>query len=128
MTACAHHPAVEATRTCAGCRQAFCPRCVVELFGDARCGLCKNQAVTAMQWEASFRAPSDALVWSLAGLVVLGLAAPVGIVKGREAMKAIDANPRLSGRGRAQAAVALGWVGGALWLVAILLFIVRVAL
>ncbi len=44
---CKNHPGVQAVGRCAGCSEAFCSNCLVEIQGQKYCGSCKVMAVKA---------------------------------------------------------------------------------
>ena len=68
---------------------------------------------------------TTALVLGILGLVCCGLAAPFALYLGRKSMQEIDASGgQYSGRGQAQAGFILGIIGCALWVFAVIIWII----
>ena len=116
---CKNHPDVPAADRCAACAEAFCPNCLVDIQGAKYCGSCKVLAVqgnpVAAQVEESCHEANKALTWGIIGLLlssfIFGLIFGIfAIVKGSKAKSLIHADPRLSGSGKANAAVAAGLI------------------
>ncbi len=112
---CRNHPGVAAVGRCAGCAEAFCGNCLVNVMGQTYCGSCKTMAVPA---NAAFipesatipcKEAKDALVTAIVGLFCFGIIlGPMAIYKANKAKKMIALNPRLTGSGQATAAIILG--------------------
>jgi hypothetical protein len=115
---CNTHPDVEAFDRCAGCAEPFCPNCLVEIHGESYCGACKVLTVKGKpQALEELTAPCNEanVAFMLAIASVIGsifccgfILGPVAIVRGAEAMKLINENPRLTGSGKALAAIIVG--------------------
>ncbi|MBI5722508.1 MAG: hypothetical protein HZA50_01010 [Planctomycetes bacterium] len=121
---CKNHPGVEAIDRCAACAEAFCPNCLVEIQGQKYCGSCKVLAVKgqpiAVQATMPCKEAGSALNYAILGLICFGIIlGPVAISKALGAKKMMNFNPRLTGSGKANAAIVIG-------IVDILLFIVGV--
>ena len=113
---CRDHPDQPALDRCVGCAEAFCANCLVEIHGQHYCSSCKTMAVRGqpmMVEEATMPCPeaAEALKYSILSLFCFGFVlGPVAIKKALEAKKMIEANPRLSGSGKATAAIIIGTV------------------
>ena len=128
---CKNHPTIEATDRCAGCAEPFCPDCLVEIQGQKYCADCKSLALQggapAMAEEATIpcKEAKDALMYSIIGIFCIGIILePIAIMKALKAKKMIAMNPRLTGSGKATAALIIACVGLLLWVLGI---IVRIA-
>lgn len=113
---CKNHPGVQAIDRCAGCAEAFCQNCLVDIQGQKYCGGCKVMAVKGapMLEEATLpcKEAKDALIMAIIGLFCCGIIlGPMAIAKGLKAKKMIEKNPRLTGSGKATAAIAIGIIG-----------------
>jgi hypothetical protein len=122
---CKNHPEVEAQDRCAGCAEAFCSDCLVEIQGQRFCGSCKVMAVrgTPMVEEATVpcKEASQALTYAIVGIFICGIILePLAISKALKAKRMIEANPRLTGSGKAQAALIIGIVALILWVLAVI--------
>lgn len=128
---CKNHPTIEATDRCAGCAELFCPDCLVEIQGQKYCANCKSLALQggapAMAEAATIpcKEAKDALMYSIIGIFCIGIILePIAIMKALKAKKMIAMNPRLTGSGKATAALIIACVGLLLWVLGI---IVRIA-
>jgi hypothetical protein len=84
--------------------------------GAFYCGVCKNDVVRNVQRVEGYKLPGEALTYSIVGLFCCGIILePMAIIKARQAMKEIEANPALPGREKAVAAFWIGIVGLVLW-------------
>lgn len=122
---CKNHPQVGAVDRCAGCAEAFCPDCLVEMHGQKYCGSCKVMAVKGAPVVEEGTLPckeaSDALTYSIVGIFCFGIILePIAISKALKAKKMIGLNPRLTGSGKAQAALIIAIVGLVLWVLGII--------
>lgn len=122
---CRNHPNVQAAGRCAGCAEAFCPSCLVEIQGQQYCGGCKTMAVRNMPAPDAATQPckeaNEALTYSIVGLFCLGIILePIAISKALKAKKMIAANPRLAGSGKATAALIIAIVGLTLWVLGLI--------
>lgn len=116
-TQCCNHPETPAVGHCAGCAEAFCGNCLLELGGSLYCGSCKVLALggrTPMlekmmrPCEEAGSAMSSAVI----GFFIFGfILQPVAIIKALGARKQIADNPLLTGWGKANAALTLALIG-----------------
>ncbi len=117
---CKNHPMVMATDRCAGCAEAFCPDCLVDIQGRKFCGDCKVMAVSQppVIEEATYpcKEASEALKYAIIGIFCFGIILePIAIVKALKAKKLIDQNPNLTGSGQATAALVIAIIALVLW-------------
>jgi hypothetical protein len=122
---CKNHPDAEAIDRCAACAEPFCPNCLVEIQGQKYCGSCKVLAVqgqpVAVQATMPCKEASSALTTAIIGLFCFGIILePIAISKALKAKKMMDLNPRLTGSGKANAALVIAIVGLVLWVVGII--------
>ncbi len=119
---CRNHPGTEAVDRCAGCAEPFCPDCLVDIQGQRYCGECKVMALR----DGPPPLPEDqtrecveagqALKYAIIGIFCFGMIlGPVAIVKALKAKRMIEEDPRLSGSGKATAALWIGIVVFFLW-------------
>jgi hypothetical protein len=136
---CLNHDDVATDKTCADCKEPFCPNCLIELQGQTLCGPCKNFRIRGLNRPA--RVPGMAVVAMVVGLVsgpvsfcltlvgngqaggvaltvlmsMVGLVLPVGgLVVSWIALREIETKPNLGGRGLAMTGATSSLVG-ALW-------------
>jgi len=108
----------------------FCPNCLVTVKGRPYCASCKVMAVGAQapvfeQLTEECKEAGEALKYAIIGIFCFGIILePIAISKALQAKKMIAANPNLTGEGKATAALVIGIVGLALWVISI---IVRVS-
>lgn len=119
---CKNHPGVAAIDHCAGCAEAFCQNCFVEIQGRRYCGACKVMALQGQPVAAAATIPckeaDDALKYAIIGIFCFGIILePMAIVKAVKAKGLINANPNLTGSGKATAALVIAIVGLLLWVV-----------
>jgi hypothetical protein len=118
---CKNHPEVVAVDRCVGCAEPFCADCLVEVQGQKYCGACKTMALrggSPIVEEATIpcKEANDALTYSIIGVLCFGIILePIAISKALKAKKMIEMNPRLTGSGKATAALIIGIVGLVLW-------------
>ena len=111
---------------CAGCAEPFCGDCLVEIHGQKYCGACKTMAlrgVPPLVEEATIpcKEAGEALTYSIVGLFCVGIILePIAISKALKAKKMIQLNPRLTGSGKATAALIIAIVGLVLWVAGII--------
>jgi hypothetical protein len=124
---CKNHPAATATDRCAGCAEAFCPDCLVDLHGQKYCGSCKVLALRgqppALAEEATLpcKEANDALKYAIIGIFCFGIILePIAISKALKAKKMIQMNPRLTGSGKVTAALIIASVALGLWVLGII--------
>jgi hypothetical protein len=119
---CKNHPEIPATDRCAGCAEAFCPDCLVTMSGQKYCASCKvmalkGQAPVVIE-EATIpcKEASEALKYAIIGIFCFGIILePIAINKALKARKMIAMNPRLTGSGKATAALIIGVIALILW-------------
>jgi len=117
---CKNHPGVQAVDRCAGCAESFCPNCLVEIHGQKYCGSCKVLAVQGQPAVEAGTIPckeaGSALIIAIVGLIICGVVlGPIAISKALKAKKMIEANPRLTGSGKATAALVIGILDLVFW-------------
>ena len=123
---CKNHPGVMAVERCAGCAESFCANCLVDLQGQQYCGSCKVMAVSGrpMVEEATMpcKEAGEALKYAIIGIFCFGIILePIAIFKALKAQKMIAANPRLTGSGKATAALIIGVVSLGLWVISLII-------
>ena len=67
---------------------------------------------------------TNALIMASVGLVICAILCPMGLIKGLQAKKMIAQNPRLTGEGQAMAAIVVGGIGTALWILGIIVTVI----
>ena len=112
---CRNHPDVSAVDRCAGCAEAFCGNCLIEMQGKQYCGSCKVMAVQGQPVIEEATLPckeaSNALTYAIVGIFCFGfILGPIAIVKALKAKKILETNPQLTGSGKATAALIIGIV------------------
>ena len=122
---CKNHPQVLAVDRCAGCAEAFCANCLVEIQGQKYCGSCKVLALQgrpgAEQATMPCKEANDALKYAIIGLFCFGIILePMAIAKAVRARRLVSINPNLTGSGKATAALVIAIVGLALWVLGII--------
>lgn len=122
---CRNHADVAAVDRCAGCGEPFCGNCLVSMHGKSYCSSCKVLAVSGqpMVEEATIpcKEAGEALSFSIIGLFCFGIILePIAISKALKAKKMMAANPRLTGSGKATAALVIGIIGLVLWVLGII--------
>lgn len=122
---CRNHPNVSATDRCAGCAEPFCVDCLVELQGKKYCGSCKVMAVQGQPIVEEATLPckqaDEALKYAIIGIFCFGIILePMAISRALKAKKMIDANPRLTGSGKATAALIIGVLTLILWVIGLI--------
>ena len=124
---CKNHPDVRAAGRCSGCAETFCRNCLVDIKGQKYCASCK---VMALQGQAGVvpeeatlpcREADEALKYAIVGLICFGIILePLAIQKALKAKKMIEANPRLTGSGKATAALIIGCIGLLFWVLGVI--------
>jgi hypothetical protein len=122
---CKNHPDVTATGRCAGCAEAFCQNCLVQVAGQNYCASCKMMVVQGKPMYEQATRPSEtaneALKYALIGIVCFGIVLePMAIARALRAKREIAANPTLTGEGKANAALAIAIVGLVLWILGVI--------
>jgi len=123
---CKNHPGSQAADRCAGCAEAFCPDCLVDMHGQKYCGSCKvmavkGQPVLAEEATIPCKEAGEALTYAIIGLFCFGIVlGPMAISKASKAKKMIEMNPRLTGSGKATAATIIGVIALVLWVLGII--------
>lgn len=128
---CKNHPGVEAVARCAGCSEAFCANCLVEMRGQKYCGDCKVMSVDRAPVVEAATVPckeaGEALNYAIIGIFCFGIILePIAIFKALKAKKMMELNPQLSGSGKATAALIIGVVSLILWVLGIIARIAEV--
>ena len=145
---CLNHDDLATDKTCADCKEPFCPNCLVELQGQTVCGPCKNFRIRGLHRPA--RVPGMAVVAMVVGLVsgpvsfcltlfgtgpngglaaavlmsLVGLVLPIGgLVVSWLALREIETKPNLGGRGLAMTGATTSLVG-ALWCVTVTFLVI----
>jgi hypothetical protein len=108
---CLNHPDRPRTATCAACREAFCPACVVTLQGRTLCGPCKDYRARAV-----LRPPKTSALAVISCVMALGVAGPCSFC-----MPLTAVNGEAEGGLPPGPAVILGIVAAALPLTALIL-------
>ena len=122
---CKNHPTVDAVGRCAGCAEPFCPNCLVEISGQTYCGSCKVLALQGQPIAEAATLPckeaDEALKYAIIGIFCFGIILePIAISKAMKAKKLIEMNPRLTGSGKATAALIIGIVALILWVLGVI--------
>jgi hypothetical protein len=123
---CKNHPDTRAAGRCVGCAETFCRNCLVDIKGQKYCASCK---VMALQGQSAVvpesatlpcREADEALKYAIIGIFCFGIILePIAISKALKARKMIEANPRLTGSGKATAALIIAIIGLVLWVLSI---------
>jgi hypothetical protein len=120
---CKNHPEAEAIDRCTGCAETFCGDCLVEVKGQKYCADCKQMSVAGpppISEEGSIpcKEAGEALTYAIIGIFCFGIIlGPIAISKANKAKKKIEADPRLTGSGKATAATTIGIIVIVLWVV-----------
>lgn len=125
---CRNHPGVQAVDRCAGCAEAFCENCLVEIQGQKFCGSCKVMAIRGQPplpmpgaGTRTCKEAKEALAAAIIGLFCCGIILePFALIKANSAKKMIEADPTLTGGGMATAAQVIAIIGLVLWVIAML--------
>jgi NADH:ubiquinone oxidoreductase subunit 5 (subunit L)/multisubunit Na+/H+ antiporter MnhA subunit len=115
---CNNHPDVTAADRCAGCAEPFCGDCLVEIHGQKYCGACKVMTLSKelpIPGEGTIpcKEANEAMTYAIIALFcfcfVLGfILGPLAISKAVNAKRLMEADSRLAGWGKANAAIVLG--------------------
>lgn len=123
---CRNHSGVEAADRCSACMEPFCGNCLVTVRGRKFCGSCKVSALGgALPVIEGATEPcpeaNEALKYAIIGIFCFGIILePIAISKAMQAKKLIAANPNLTGGGKATAAIVIGIVALALWVIGLI--------
>ena len=123
---CRNHPGKLAMARCTGCAESFCDNCLVEVGGLRYCASCKAMAVQGQPVVAEVATipcpeAGEALKYAIVGLFCFGIILePVAISKALKAKNMIATNPRLTGSGKATAALIIAIVGLLLWVLGLI--------
>jgi hypothetical protein len=118
---CKNHPEVPAVDRCAGCAEPFCGNCLVDIRGQKYCGSCKvlalqGQQVVVEDATIPCKEAGQALSYAIISLFCFGIVlGPMAIAKANKAKQMIALNPRLTGSGKANAAMIIGILAMILW-------------
>jgi len=118
---CKNHPTLPAVDHCVGCAEPFCPNCLVEIHAQKYCGACKVLALQGQPIVEAATIPcreaNEALKYAIFGLFCFGIILePMAIAKSLKAKRMLEANPRLTGSGKATAALIISIIGLVLWI------------
>ena len=106
---CENHPEVKAIGRCSDCMGAFCANCLTLKPGERYCSSCSP--LILQDDNITYKEARDALKIAIIGTIFIGLILePIAIAKALKARKKINANPRLSGLGKANVAMAISIV------------------
>lgn len=122
---CKNHPNISAVDRCAGCSEPFCADCLVELQGKKYCGSCKVMAVQDQPIVEEAMLPceqaNEALKYAIIGIFCFGIILePMAISRALKAKKMMEANPSLTGSGKANAALIIGIIALILWVLGLI--------
>jgi hypothetical protein len=124
---CKNHPPVSAIDRCAGCAEAFCTDCLVEIHGQKYCGSCKvlalkgGQPVLVEEATIPCKEANEALTYAIVGIFCFGIVLePIALMKAAKARKMIQMNPQLLGSGKVTAATIIAIVALVLWVIGII--------
>ncbi len=122
---CKNHPDVMATDRCAGCAEPFCQNCLVNVNGQNYCGSCKVMAISGQPMVEAATIPckeaGEALTYAIIGLFCFGIILePIAIIKANKAKQMMAQNPRLTGSGKATAAMTIAIIGLVIWVLGII--------
>jgi hypothetical protein len=123
---CKNHPSTQAVDRCAGCAENFCANCLVDIQGQKYCASCKTMAVRGQPMLAESgtlpcKEADEALKYAIIGIFCFGIILePLAIKKALDAKKMIAMNPRLTGEGKATAALVIASIGLVLWVIGVI--------
>lgn len=122
---CSKHPNVDAVDRCAGCAESFCHNCLVEIRGQKYCADCKYMTVDKTKVLEEDLLPckdaDEALKYALFGIFCFGIIlGPMAISKASKAKQQIALDPKLTGAGKANAAIVIGIIVVILWVLGII--------
>ena len=122
---CKNHPETVASDRCTGCAEPMCENCLVEIQGQKYCGSCKILAVQNQPIVEEATLPckeaGEALKYAIIGIFCFGIILePIAISKALKAKKMMEENPRLTGSGKASAALIIGVICLILWVLGII--------
>lgn len=104
----------------------LCPFCGKEIKSSAlKCRHCGQYIDTYLKnkhvAKGKLKEASEALGYAIFGIFCFGIVlGPIAISKGNSALKIIDNEPGWEGRGKAKAAVILGWIVIVLWVLGLI--------
>jgi hypothetical protein len=113
---CKNHSDIPAIDRCIGCAEPFCGDCLVEVAGQRYCGSCKvlvlqGRQIVFEEDTVPCKEAKEALMFAIVSLFCCGfILGPMAILKASKAKTLIAADPRLTGSGKANAAMFLGIV------------------
>ena len=102
---CQNHPGIQALDKCTDCMGAFCSDCLTVIGDEKYCDSCSSVLFRDVE-TLPCKEASDALKCAVFGLVFIGIILePIAIFKAFKAKDMINKNPRLTGSGKATAAL-----------------------
>lgn len=122
---CKNHSSTAAVDRCTGCAEPFCGDCLVEIQGQKYCGACKVMAlkgrpVVVEQGSVPCKEAGEALTMAIISLFCFGfILGPLAIAKASKAKALIEADPELTGSGKATAAQIIGGLALAFWILSL---------
>ena len=118
---CKNHADIPAVDRCVGCAEPFCADCLVEVSGQRYCGSCKVLVLQGRHFvfeegTVPCKEANEALTYAIISFFCCGMVlGPVAIAKAHKARELIAADPKLTGSGKATAAMVIGIVALVLW-------------
>jgi hypothetical protein len=117
---CRNHPEVTAIDRCSGCAEPFCYNCLIDIKGQKYCGSCKVLALEGQAPPIEPTVPSkwagEALTYAILSPFCFGVIfGPLAIQRAIRAKNEMKGDPRISGWGKANAAIVIGLVGTLIW-------------
>jgi len=122
---CKNHTEIQAEDRCTDCGANFCANCLIDIEGDKFCANCNSILI---QEGATFtcKQASSALKFAFIGLIFIGIILePIAISKALKAREIINSNPRLTGLGKANAAIVIAIIYLLLFIVFIIFLYLR---
>ena len=107
LVECKNHQGVGAFGRCAECMGDFCYNCLIEISGEQICRRC-HALMIQEDTTIACKEASNALKFAVIGVLIIGIILePIAIAKALRAKKMIAADRRLTGSGKANAALVI---------------------